>query len=185
VLHSCIDMEGLLWCARQSPALPAGAIPAPARGPPPHREPSLGFLEVTTWAKRRQGDRRAVTHVKPKEPREKVPDADTLAYVEGQGKATAAGQVAGSPAGSQGMARVAREASEAPGRSIAVWVRPSRSTAWTNHRTADAAVEVGSLERTPRAGKPRPGGSEGAGHVAAVGRPLLHPEAGPRGQQPS
>ena len=39
--------------------------------------------------KRRQGDTRAVTQVKPHEPREKVPDADTLEYVEGQGKVTA------------------------------------------------------------------------------------------------
>ena len=31
---------------------------------PPHREPSLGLMEVTTWAKRRQGDTRAVTQVK-------------------------------------------------------------------------------------------------------------------------
>src|SRR5919198_6667426 len=27
----------LLWCARQSPALPAGVIPAPARAKPAHR----------------------------------------------------------------------------------------------------------------------------------------------------
>jgi len=38
---------------------------------PPHREPSLGLMEVTTWVKRRQGDTRAVTQVKPNEPREK------------------------------------------------------------------------------------------------------------------
>jgi hypothetical protein len=38
---------------------------------PPHREPSLGLMEVTTWVKRRQGDTRAVTQVKSSEPREK------------------------------------------------------------------------------------------------------------------
>src|SRR5262245_34301626 len=31
---------------------------------PPHRESSLGLMEVTTWAKRRQSDGRAVTQVK-------------------------------------------------------------------------------------------------------------------------
>lgn len=76
----------MLWCARVSPALPAGAIPAPARGQPPHREPSLGFVKVTTRAKRRQGDTRAVTQVKPHEPRDKYPDADTLEHVEGHWK---------------------------------------------------------------------------------------------------
>jgi hypothetical protein len=77
-------------------------------------------MEVTTWAKRRQGDTQAVTPVKPNEPREKRPDADTLEYVEGQGKVAASGKATGSPAGSQGTARVAREASEEPGRSLAV-----------------------------------------------------------------
>jgi len=32
----------------------------PRQGPATHREPSLGLMEVTTWAKRRQGDVRAV-----------------------------------------------------------------------------------------------------------------------------
>src|SRR5215475_2642783 len=31
---------------------------------PPHRESSLGLMEATTWAKRRQSDGRAVTQVK-------------------------------------------------------------------------------------------------------------------------
>ena len=82
----------MLRCARQSPALPAGVIPAPARAEPAHREPSLGLMEVTTWVKRRQGDTRAVTHVKPNEPRDKGPDADTLEYVEGHEKAAATGE---------------------------------------------------------------------------------------------
>jgi hypothetical protein len=78
-------------------------------------------MEVTTWAKRRQGDMRAVTQVKPQEPREKAPDADTLEYVEGQGKVAATGKATGRPAGSKGTARVAREASEEPGRSLGVF----------------------------------------------------------------
>jgi hypothetical protein len=78
-------------------------------------------MEVTTWAKRRQGDTRAVTPVKPDEPREKGPDADTLAYVDGQGKVAVPGQATGSPAGSTGTARLAREASAEPGRAIGVW----------------------------------------------------------------
>lgn len=77
-------------------------------------------MEVTTWAKRRQGDMRAVTQVKPEEPRDKVPDADTLEDVEGQGKVAVTGKATGSPAGSKGTARVATEASEEPGRSSGV-----------------------------------------------------------------
>src|SRR5262245_34146483 len=57
----------MLRCARPSPALPAGVIPAPARAKPAYREPSLALMEVTTWVKRRQGDTRAVTPVKPHE----------------------------------------------------------------------------------------------------------------------
>ena len=38
----------LLRRARPSLALPAGEIPAPARGKPPHRQSSLGLMEVTT-----------------------------------------------------------------------------------------------------------------------------------------
>jgi hypothetical protein len=45
--------------------LPAGESPAPTKGnEPPHRESSLGLMEATTWAKRRQSDARAVTKVK-------------------------------------------------------------------------------------------------------------------------
>ena len=51
-------------------------------------------MEVTTWVKRRQGDTRAVTQVKPNEPRDKRPDADTLEHVEGQEKAAAKGKAA-------------------------------------------------------------------------------------------
>ena len=53
----------------------------------------------------------------------KYPDADTLEYVEGQGKVAATGKATGSPAGSKGTARVATEASEEPGRSIVVLTR--------------------------------------------------------------
>ena len=86
-------------CARQSPALPAGEIPVPARSEPLHRGPSLGLMEVTTWVKRRQGDTRAVTQVKPNESRDNRPEADTLEYVEGQAKVAASGQAAGGSGG--------------------------------------------------------------------------------------
>ena len=56
-------------------------------------------MKVTTRAKRRQGDTRAVTQVKPNEPRDKRPDADTLEYVEGQEKAAANGEAAGESGG--------------------------------------------------------------------------------------
>jgi hypothetical protein len=80
-------------------------------------------MKVTTWAKRRQGDTRAVTPVKPNEPRDKGPDADTLEHVEGQEKVAVTGKATGRPAGSKGTARVATEASEEPGRSHAVLVQ--------------------------------------------------------------
>ena len=110
----------LFRCARLSPALPAGAIPAPARGQPPHREPSLGRMEVTTWAKRRQGDTRAVTPVKPNEPRDKDRMPTRSNTWKARGRRPLLGKATGSPAGSKGTARVATEASEEPGRSIAV-----------------------------------------------------------------
>jgi hypothetical protein len=56
-------------------------------------------MEVTTWVKRRQGDTRAVTQVKPNEPRDKRPDADTLEHVEGHEKAAAKGKAAGESGG--------------------------------------------------------------------------------------
>jgi len=59
-------------------------------------------MEGTTWAKRRQGDTRAVTQVKPNEPRDKGPDADTLEHVEGQEKAAASGKAAGESDGVSG-----------------------------------------------------------------------------------
>lgn len=53
-----------LLCARRNLVLPVGEIPTPARGQPPHREPSLESEEVTNQIKRRQSDERAVTKVK-------------------------------------------------------------------------------------------------------------------------
>lgn len=38
----------LFWCARVSPALSAGEIPAPEREEPPRREASLGLMKATT-----------------------------------------------------------------------------------------------------------------------------------------
>jgi len=141
-------------------------------------------MEGTTWAQRRQGDTRAVTYVKPNEPREKGPDADTLEYVEGQEKAAAKGEAAGESGGVSGHGTCGK------GRVRGTWeihrglgAEPSMPTERTIHRKADAAVEVGSLGSTPRAGKPRTWGSEGAGQDSSVGRHLLHAEAGPRCQR--
>jgi len=56
-----------------------------------------------------------------------------------------------------------------------------RLPARTLPRQADAPVEGGSLERTPRAGKPRPGGSTGAGPEAVGRPPRRHAAGGARG----
>ena len=173
----------MFWCARRSPALPAGEIPAPARAEPTHREPSLGRMEATTWAKRRQGDTRAVTQVKPNAPREKRPEADTLEHVEGHEKAADNGE--GCWRFRRGLrARHAWRGTRQrnlgdPSRS---WRVPSMPTERTIHRKADAAVEVGSLGSTPSAGKPRAWGSKGAGQESFVRKHLLHTEVGSRGQ---
>ena len=41
-------IQQIFWCARISPALSAGEIPAPEREEPPHRESSLGLMKATT-----------------------------------------------------------------------------------------------------------------------------------------
>ena len=47
------------------PGASSGCNSRPGKGnEPPHLESSLGLMEVTTWAKRRQSDVRAVTQVK-------------------------------------------------------------------------------------------------------------------------
>src|SRR3989442_15977816 len=47
------------------PGASSGCNSRPGKGnEPPHLESSLGRMEVTTWAKRRQSDVRAVTQVK-------------------------------------------------------------------------------------------------------------------------
>jgi hypothetical protein len=56
-------------------------------------------MEVTTWVKRRQGDTRAVTQVKPDEPCDKRPEADTLEHVEGHEKAAEMAMAAGESGG--------------------------------------------------------------------------------------
>ena len=172
----------VLRCARRSPALPAGAIPAPARAKPAHREPSLGRREVTTGVQRRQGDPRAVTHVKPDEPRDQRPEADTLEPGEGQEKAADNGEGGrkcrrGLRARHAWRGKRQRHLGE-PSRSG--W-GPSRPPERTSQRNADAAGDVGARGRTPSAGKRRAGGSQGAGQESVVRKPLRHPEVGPRG----
>ena len=47
------------------PGASSGCNSRPGKGnEPPHLESSLGLMEVTTWAKRRPSDVRAVTQVK-------------------------------------------------------------------------------------------------------------------------
>jgi hypothetical protein len=138
-------------------------------------------MEVTTWVKRRQGDTRAVTQVKPDEPRDKRPEADTLEHVEGHEKAADNGD--GGRRFRRGLrARHAWRGKRQrnlgdPSRS---WRVPSLPTERTIHRNADAAVEVGSLGSTPSAGKPRAWGSKGAGHASFVRKHLLPTAVGSR-----
>jgi hypothetical protein len=121
-------------------------------------------VKVTTRTKRRQGDTRAVTQVKPNEPRDTSPDADTLEHVEGHGKVTVIGKATGSPAGSKGTARVETEALRNLGDPTWSWPeRSSMPTERTIQREADATWEVGALDSTLRVGKPRTWGSEGTG----------------------
>ncbi len=61
----------LIWTFRPisvrqgKPGASSGCNSRPGKGnEPPHRESSLGLMEATTWAKRRQSDGRAVTQVK-------------------------------------------------------------------------------------------------------------------------
>jgi hypothetical protein len=80
--------------------LPAGENPAPERGKPPHRESSLGLMEVTTWVKRRQSDGRAVTRSEVIEPRNVVIRRPTVsifwkAIVGSRKKAMTAGDCGG------------------------------------------------------------------------------------------
>jgi len=50
---------------QDKPGASSGCDSRPGKGnEPPHRESSLGRMEATTWAKRRQSDVRAVTQVK-------------------------------------------------------------------------------------------------------------------------
>jgi hypothetical protein len=77
------------------------------QGPASQREPSLALCEVTITAKRRQGDRQALTQVKRLSPVKKMEQVPTDSSL---GKATVGaghGDCAGEPAGveEQGMPR--------------------------------------------------------------------------------
>jgi hypothetical protein len=55
VLNAIYGAPGEAWCFQRV------KIPHRKGEEPPHRESSLGLMEVTTWVKRRQSDGRAVT----------------------------------------------------------------------------------------------------------------------------
>jgi hypothetical protein len=66
------------------PGASSGCNSRPGKGnEPPHRESSLGLMEVTTWAKRRQSDGRAVTQVKRWSLVRLDPRADRVENLEG------------------------------------------------------------------------------------------------------
>src|SRR5262249_37517441 len=62
----CSKQTSKATSARQAkPGASSGCDSRPGKGnEPPHLESSLGRMEVTTWAKRRPSDVRAVTQVK-------------------------------------------------------------------------------------------------------------------------
>src|SRR4029077_9646442 len=72
---------------QEKPDASSGCNSRPGKGnEPPHRESSLGLMEVTTWAKRRQSDRRAVTQVKRLSLVRDYPRADGVEYSEGNSR---------------------------------------------------------------------------------------------------
>jgi len=106
-------------CARRSLAPLAGAIPVP-NGVASHREPSLGLVEATKLAKRRQGDNRAVTQVK----RFSLVTNAILGPTRSKtGKATVGvrnGEDIGDPGGVQEHGTVGYRGAQEPGRSLMV-----------------------------------------------------------------
>jgi len=80
------------------------------RNEPPHLESSLGLMEATTWAKRRQSDVRAVTQVK-RLSLVTHPEADKVENLEGTSKLPQEARGLETPAGSESTARAEREVS--------------------------------------------------------------------------
>jgi hypothetical protein len=79
--------------------LPAGENSRLGKGnEPPRWESSLGLMEVTTWAKRRQSDVRAVTQVKRLSP-VTHPEADRVEYLEGNSRRPQKAMVVGDSGG--------------------------------------------------------------------------------------
>ena len=68
------------------------------RNEPPHLESSLGLMEATTWAKRRQSDVRAVTQVK-RLSLVTHPEADRVENLEGNSRRPQKAMVVGDPGG--------------------------------------------------------------------------------------
>ena len=60
-----VDTSKSFSVRQVKPGASSGCNSRPGKGnEPPHLESSLGFVEVTTWTKRRPSDIRAVTQVK-------------------------------------------------------------------------------------------------------------------------
>jgi len=122
-------------------------------------------MEVTTWAKRRQSEVRAVTQVK-RLSLVTHPEADKVENLEGTSKLPQKARELETPAGSESTARAEMEAPwnlGDPPPSWSVHNGPSMSTEWTNLRETEATVEVGLAGSTQSAGKPRTWGRSEAG----------------------
>ena len=80
------------------------------RNEPPHLESSLGLMKATTWAKRRQSDVQAVTHVK-RLSLVTQPEADKVENLEGTSRLPREARGLETPAGSESTARTEKEGS--------------------------------------------------------------------------
>ena len=167
------------------PGASSGCNSRPGKGnEPPHRESSLGLMEVTTWAKRRQSDRRAVTQGKRLSLVRDYPRADGVEYSEGNSRPPLMARWSETAAGSESTARPETEAS----RNLRdpVWSRaganprPEYVERMDILRTANAMLEVGPADSTRSAGKPRTGGCGGANRDWLRATSPAHTEAGGR-----
>ena len=154
--------SGWFGAPGQSPALPAGEIPAPVREEPTHRESSLGLMKVTTWVKRRQSDVQAVTQVKRSSLVTRLePEADSVEHLEGTSRQPQRRWLLETPAGSKSTARTEREASWNLGDPSSSWRWRSGRVCQPNGRTHASRVAESSWP-SPKNGSARIG-TEGGG----------------------